>query len=405
MSVPHESDYSFQGRSAELALLCDKEQPPYIINVHGESGIGKTSLLREAMKRLRVEPPAACVPVGHCEALRPASDRPQAVHQTLAEQAALTLDRSLDFTNMARGAVTQINLLAKQQPTYLFIDTTEAIQDDKHFWDQIELDLISPLVVTHKVSLVFAGRMPAPLTRFAVRRDLRLVSLTPLSIADDAPAQVAEILRLRRFKAASHKRAVAEATGLVLEFSLGHPGLSARLAEYLAALDWPPAAPGGLRKDLCREIVKPFIEQEFFSRIEPAWWDILWWASVLDWFDATTLKAYLQQLPGQYIPAEIADQPDYFFARGLGQLRISNTVIWREREEDRLSGVLRDVMRNCLRVLNPEGYRQACLAAADALHHLAELYLKDDETAQAQYARQEADYRQRAAEAEARGGK
>jgi hypothetical protein len=209
MSVPHESDYSFQGRSAELALLCDKEQPPYIINVHGESGIGKTSLLREAMKRLRVEPPAACVLVVDCEALRPASDRPQAFLQTLAEQSALTLDRSLDFTNMARGAVTQINLLAKQQPTYLFIDTTEAIQDDKHFWDQIELDLISPLVVTHKVSLVFAGRMPAPLTRFAVRRDLRLVSLTPLSIADDAPAQVAEILRLRRFKAASHKRAVA----------------------------------------------------------------------------------------------------------------------------------------------------------------------------------------------------
>jgi len=197
--------------------------------------------------------------------------------------------------------------------------------------------------------------MPAPLSRFAVRRDLRLLALTPLSIEADAPAQVAEILERRRFKVAGNRRAVQEATRLALEFSLGHPGLTVLLAEHLAKTDWPPDAPDGLRQEMCREIVKPFIQSQFFSRVEPPWNDILWWASVLDWFDATTLKAYLQRLPGDYIPAETANQQDYFYARGLGQLRISNTVIWQERQEDRLSGVLRDVMRNCLRVLEPAG--------------------------------------------------
>ncbi|MCD6327174.1 hypothetical protein J7M28_06435, partial [bacterium] len=85
-------------------------------------------------------------------------------------------------------------------------------------------------------------------------------------------------------------------------------------------------------------------------------------------FDVTILQRYLKQVE----PNLVKGQPDYFFIQGITRLRIRHTVVWREASGNRLHGVIKDIVRHCQKILYPDRYRRACLAAAETFKAMAD---------------------------------
>jgi hypothetical protein len=259
------------------------------------------------------------------------------------------------------------------------------------FWRWMEEHLVGPLIIEGQMRQIFAGRVPVPWRRVEVRQAIKLLPLAPLSPHDAARNLVDEILRQQNPNLG--EESIKQAIGIVLEFSLGHPLLSEKLAAYVASR-WPVSTLGEFRTELCKKVVKAFVEQHLFKGIEHPWKEILWWASVLDWFDPTVLQRYLSRVD----PALVEGQLDYFFVRGISRLRIHNTVVWREERGDRLHGIIGDIMRHCLQVMDLERFRNACRAAADTFEALASEFPEGDQDAQQYY--QEAEVYRRRAEGE-----
>jgi hypothetical protein len=187
------------------------------------------------------------------------------------------------------------------------------------------------------------------------------------------------------------EQSLSQAVDLIIEISHGHPLLSERLAEYVAP-QWPVVASvDDFRRQVCREVVRPFVDEVLFQDVMPPWKEILWWVSALDWFDVTILRRYLEQVD----PALVKGQPDYFFIQGIDRLRIRNTVVWREARGDRLHGIIANIMRRCLEISSPERYHKACQAAATTFDALADEFPEGFQEAQ-QYRQEATRYRHRA---------
>jgi hypothetical protein len=395
--LPQDSERSgqyyapYQGRRDELDRICTEADQYLLLNIYGEVGIGKSRLLDEAAQRLRAKlPPALVLMVDLKSWVDASTNRPEWLMRALVAQSEGQLSSTGRSAEQIAGeVVAQLNTIANRVPVYLIFDTTEVLQEDMDFWRWMEEHLVGPLAVEGVVRQVFAGRVPVPWRRIEVRRSLELLSLGPLFPQGAARNLVREVLQ-KQNPALATDRAVEEAIGLILEFSFGHPLLSETLATTVA-FRWPVSSPSMFRHELCEQVIKPFIELHLFEGIEDPWGKILWWASVLDWFDATVLQRYL----GRVAPALVEGQSDFFFIQGITHLRIHNTVVWREERGDRLHGVIGDIVRHCFEVMDPTQYRRACQAAAEMFEALASEFPKGDEDARQYY--QEAErYRQRA---------
>ncbi len=392
----------FQNRQQEIKQICPKTDQPLLLNIYGEAGIGKSRLLLEAWQRLRTKSPPPLVLQVNIDLLADAApaDQPRKVLQALIDQAQGQLSGQWQSTEQVAGQiVVQLSQLAERMPVYLMFDTTELLQEDMEFWRWMEANLVGPLAIEGQVRQIFAGRVPVPWRRVEVRRIVKLLPLDPLSVEKDARRLVQEVLQENNpnLKDTNKKdqKILEQAIDLVLEFSFGHPFLSEKLAAY-AAPRWPASPLDEFKRNLCRDIVKPFIQQHFFKDIISPWDEILWWISVLNWFDATTLQQYLKWAA----PELIQDKPDYFFIQGITRLRIHNTVVWREERGDRLHGVIGHIVRHCLEIIDPEQYRHACQSAAETLEALVIEFSNDDPEEAEQY-RQEADVYRRQAKQEA----
>lgn len=384
---------TFQNRKWELDQLCLDTDEAILLNIYGEGGIGKSSLLREAEQRLHTENSPTLVLFVDFRELQ--TSQPEALLRAIIAQAPDQLSvTGQNVEQVAGQIVAQLSILTEHKRVYLMFDTTELFQEEMDFWRWLETNLIGPLAVEGRVRQIFAGRVPAPWRRVEVRRILKLLPLEPLATDYAARDFVREVLQKNNPKlkgTEKDKAKVEKAVTLVLEFSFGHPLLSEKLAAYIA-IHWPAAVSDKyqFKVDLCREIVKPFIEQVFFGEIKPPWIEILWWISVLDWFDATILQRYLALVE----PELTKDQPDYFFIQGISRLRLHYTIIWREERGDRLHGVAGKIVRHCLEVLEPERYRRAYQAAAKTLEALAGEFPKEYPEFE-QYRLEAAAYRQR----------
>jgi hypothetical protein len=382
---------TFQDREEAVGQICANADQGILLNVYGEAGIGKSRLLSEAVQQLRTKSPPFLVFLVDLRVVANTTPeaRPEVALRCLIEEAQNRLSGDWqDPEQVAGQVVAQLSAFIARMPVCLMFDTTEGLQEDMEFWRWMEAHLVGPLAVEGRVRQVFAGRVPVPWRRVEVRRTVRLLPLGPLSPQDAARNLAQEVLEQHNPRL-KDDGTLEQAVDLVLEFSFGHPLLSEELAAYVA-LHWPVLSLYEFRREICEQTVKPFIEQFLFENITSPWDEILWWASVLDWFDATVLQRYLKSVD----PLLIKGQPDYFFIQGITRLRIRHTVVWREERGDRLHGVVADIVRHCLQVLDPERYRKACLAAAETLDALAnELPAEYSET---QQYRQEAEvYRQR----------
>ena len=379
----------FQDRKEVLAELCAPVSEGALINVFGETGIGKSRVLQETERRLRADSPSALVLRIDLAKFKDASDRPTAVLRALIDQAEGRVSGIWqDTEQVAAVIVAQLGVAAAHTPVYLMFDTTEALQADGEFWAWLHKHLAEPLVVDGRVKQIYAGRIPIRWQRFELRRAVKLLPLEPLA-PKEASRTLVKLALLQAGAEFESEEVRQEAIDLILEFSFGHPLLSEKLAAYVAQHRPEKESLSSFQQELCRQVIRPFIEQSLFEDIEPLWKKILWWASVLDWFDPTILQQYLTR-----VMPELEEKPDYFFIREVARLRTHNTVVWRERRGDRLHGLIRDIVRQCLKTAEPERYRRACLAAAETFQKIAAEFPEGEEYAQ-QFKDEAENYRQR----------
>jgi hypothetical protein len=383
---------TFQNREQALNQICGQTNGAVLLNIYGEAGIGKSYLLQEAARRMRAKSPPALVTQADLGSLaKTSTNRPEAAIRALIGQSEGRLSVVWQNPEQAAGqVVAELIDLADHMQVILMFDTTEVLQEDMEFWHWMEANLIGPLVVEGRLRQVFAGRVPVPWRRVEVRRALKLLQLPPLSAEDAARNLVREVLHQEN-PDLEDDESVERAIDLVLELSFGHPLLSERLAAYVASHWSVSTSASTFRPRLCQQVVKPFVDEQFLKDVRSPWGELLWWISVLDWFDATILQRYL----GRVDPELVEGRMDYFFIQGITRLRIQNTVVWREERGDRLHGVIGDIMRRCFEVTDWEKCRRACQAAAETFEAMADEF--PAESPEAQRYRQDAEtYRLRA---------
>ncbi len=379
----------FQDREEVLGELCAPASQSLLLNLFGETGIGKSRVLQEAERRLQVDRPPAVVLRVDLEKLKDAADRPTTLLRTLIDQAAGRVSGIWQSNEqVAAVIVAQLGALTQHTPVYLMFDTTEALQGDSAFWDWLHQNLTEPLVIDGRVKQIYAGRIPVAWRRFELRRTVKLLPLGPLTPVAASRTLVAQAL-LQSNPMLKERGDFQAAVDLVLEFSFGHPLLSEMLAAYVAG-HWPSEQPlTQYKKILCEQKVKQFINEFLFKEVEEPWREILWWASALDWFDPAILREYLKR-----VRPELGKEPDYYFIREVAKLRTHHRVIWQESRGDRLHGLIQDIVRQCFMTMDREEYRRACLAAAETFGDIAKEFDAED-SYKKQFEDEAATYRQR----------
>ena len=112
--------------------------------------------------------------------------------------------------------------------------------------------------------------------------------------------------------------------------------------------------------------VREFIKSELFKGIPEPWPDILNWASVPKHFDALSLRRCLQKAD----PSLDAGKEDYFYIQGIQDLRLRYTLVSSDQNGNRLSGVLRDIVRTSFQLTEPEKFQRAEKAWNEVLAQL-----------------------------------
>lgn len=335
----------FTNREEELRVIRNASS---LLNLYGEHGIGKSRLVREAAALLKKEGHRV-LQINLSEMDAEPGRELEATVAALESELGLAhaTDKSLEFRAGAMRAA--LLDLAQAGQVFLFVDATEARQEDMAFWNWLERNLVGPLASEDRIHQVFVGQMPTPWRRAEVRLSVERYPLERLA-PPHADAVAAAALRPAQLET-SYQQAVMQ---VIASLAFGLPRLIERLAGWFVNTPARPATEH-LEANLARDVVRPFIFDDLFCGIPDPWPDILWWASALDFFDATLLPRYLRKLDRLHL----SDDSDFFFIQGLQQMRIQYKVVFQAKEGDRLYGVLRDIVRKCFQTVAPDEFAYA----------------------------------------------
>ncbi len=324
--------------------------------------------------------------------LKPWADTPpgwqKAILRELIGQGRLSAsDPGQSAEEVAGGVVAQLNELAQRVTIVLIFDSTDALHQKKSFWTWLENHLVIPLVVDRGVRQIFSGRLPAPFYEFNVRTARTLHALSPLF-----PPECVQRLMIEQLQQASLSVGTSELEDGVRSaaaMAFGHPLLAEKLANHLGRA-WPPQFDDAWSRETCEQVLKPFIDDFLLADIDQPWKDIVWSISVLDSFDMSVLQRYLERFSSDLLRGRRED----FVIQGLQALRLQYTLLWQAENGYRLCGVIQDIIRHCLHVLDADRYRDACESAAATFEELASLFLDGDEEGR-RYQTEADDYRRR----------
>ena len=359
----------FQNRNSEIKQLLGEPGERALWYIYGEAGIGKSALLAELSVRIRSGAPPcgtdSLVVLVDMAMLGEVDDaaRPALLLESVHKQLEDTDGNSQRNDDRSAAALAaHIIERSYRMPVYLLFDATEAVQQDPAFWAWFEEALVSPLAVEGTLHQIFAGRIPVPWDRYEIRRTAKPLRIEPLK-QDSIVRRLIKDTILGRNPGLKESPWLPDVIDVINDLAAGHPQLLIQLSRDV--LDqWPGdehQAQLELRHTLCVATVKPFVKNNLFEGIDDTWQAILWWASVLKWFDLTILPAYLQLV----MPALRED--DYFFLQGINRLRQQHTVVWREKMGDQLHGVIADIVARCMQTLEPDNFRKANAAAGQML--------------------------------------
>lgn len=368
----------FIDRKEEIKRVCEESDRPTLLNIFGEAGIGKTAL-KEEVKKHR-SPQTIFFEIDLSEFVTRSSlsylQICEAIVDRLIEQAKPHITGTLPRDLEDKAAVLTVKLvqLSEKAPTYLFVDTTETMQDNLQFWGWIEKNIASGLAMDGRIHQVYLGRLPVPWRRFELRRIAHLMQLEPLAVAKDGRSLVVACLQEReetRHLALPRLDAVVKA---IVELTQGHPELTIAVTASATLMQAVTNIESGLDRhalqvELCRDVVEPYVKQHFFNVDSPFWSRILWDMSVLRWFDPIILQRFAKALMRDLAPAE---NDQYFYIDGIGKLVVQNTVVWYAEQGYQLSGLIAGIARTCYRLLYPKAYESALDAAAQTFRDLAE---------------------------------
>jgi hypothetical protein len=370
----------FVDRTEEVKEVCKPvDEDNRLLIIYGESGVGKTCLLKKAITDLHQSSPSVIAFIVDFESFASEeSNQIAALVNSIIENSGgvLSEDKWHNPEQAAGQIFERLSEIALRRPVYLMFDTTESLQENMGFWEWIQKYIAEPFVVEGKVKLIFAGRVPAPLRRGEVGNARKLLALGAIAPEDKAIELVHNALDLANPNLKASTKLKKAVTGLILKFSFGHPKLTEEMATYLAH-NWPSQVTKATEREICERVVKPFIDDTLFEKIDPTWKDILWWASILDSFSADILHQYLNYAA----PELIENKDDYFFLEGIGELKTRKTVIWRAGTGENLHGLIRNITQRCLQTLYPEKYQKACHAAGKTFEAIAEEFSEEPEYA------------------------
>jgi hypothetical protein len=365
-----EEPVPFQNRVDELKKISDPPVASLVLDIYGEAGIGKSRLLMEARER--------CRQAGRTVLLIDLNVADPGDLTGLVTKALVEVPEPLriGWAGPEDAAARIVRWLAEaaqvKEPAYLMLDTTEHLQNEDAFWRWLEANLIAPLLVQNKarVLVVCAGRMPAPWRRFEVRRRVSTLALQPLPPGAGAEDLLQAALQPCRGVLTDEEWSALLA--MLSDLAFGHPRLSLDLTQYCtsslkAGLSAALADPDALRHTLCRNVVAPTARDYFYQGLDPTWIAALEWASVLRQFDAQLLREYVEACD----PDLTVCHNELDFVTGLMELRSRHALIWQAGSGYTVHGVLGQIIRRNMQILEPERYGTACRAAAALFSRMA----------------------------------
>ncbi len=376
-----------------------------LLTIHGETGVGKTRLLEECQRRWQ-EPGGACrvILVDLREACGGKSQKAEALLRAIIGQAPELFSGVWTSPEQAAGlVVSQLAARAQQCPeeqacVILIFDTAEELQNERDVWDWLEQNLVRPLVLARNIKVIFSGRTPIKWLDFEVRRHAGPpFRLEPLKWEEPGgPARELALALIEQGGEVFTGAAKQELVRVILDLSFGHPRLIEELVDFIHRRPDRLAMPD-LYWQLSQEVVQKFIEEQIFKAIPGDWRYLLWWMSVLDYFDSILLKIYLNLA----VPDAVRGQPEAYFLKGIRMLHERSLVIWKEGQGEQFQGVVGKIIRKCFSITRKEHYVAANKAAAEAYRALVKDYLVDEEELKRNYHAQADAYEQRAVTAEA----